>query len=329
MNVHRSWLINIIWVGLIIVIGMQSGCDSGSRNSYVPGIGGAYSEEDMQKLKDTGNCVNCSLSGADLHGQNLNKANLSGTELSGANLTETNLTDANLEGADLAWANLQRANLTGANLTQANIDNADMVGASMMNVTGPTGMSGRVINLVNSCGIDIWAAASGNTMAKKCRSSAECNGGNCPPLTGNCVTDTNCYNLCTTYPCGSNGDCPEPNTYCGGLPSFKDSTSCTKDSDCGANLFCNTTTGQCGWKNCTYVPIPVENTQIVAPAVSCTSNKDCSGTQFCYMTTSKSGKCATLPDASKGNSWLLHPDEKNPLFVPTPWAGRFWPGWDA
>jgi hypothetical protein len=32
-----------------------------------------------------------------------------------------------------------------------------------------------------------------------------------------------------------------------------------------------------------------------------------------------------LPGAAKGNSWQLKPTEATPLFIPTPWAGRFWP----
>jgi hypothetical protein len=277
---------------------------------FVDGGLPTYSEADLKTLTSTGSCANCNLSGADLSGKDLTKANLSGTTLQAANLNSTVL---------------KQADLTNADLTGAAIANANMVGATLLNTIGPTGMAGRVVNLVNNCSTDIWAAASGNTMAVQCRTSAECNGGVCPPLTGNCITDQTCKNLCTTYPCGSNGDCSEPNTYCGGLPSFNTPTSCTKDTDCGANLFCNVATGQCGWKNCTYIPIPVENTQIVIPAVSCTKNKDCSGTQFCYTTNSTTGLCATLPDATKGNSWKLGTGGATPLFIPTPWAGRFWP----
>lgn len=284
---------------------------------FIDSSKGSYSEADLQKLMTTGSCANCNLSGADL-----SKKTLSGADLSGANLKEANLTNANLN----------QANLTSANLTGATVTNANMVGASLISVTGTTGLPGRAINLVNGCSIDIWAAASGNTMAQKCRSSAECNGGVCPPLTGNCITDKTCQNLCTTYPCGSNSDCPETNTYCGGVPSFKDKvgSGCTLNSQCGANLYCNTATGQCGWKNCTYVPIPVEKAQIVDTPATCTSNKDCcpasgSCSQFCYTTTSTPGKCAQLSDATKGNSWQLSPGGTTPLFVPTPWAGRFWP----
>ncbi len=275
-------------------------------------IDGSYSEEDLQKLLDTRRCENCNLQEADLQGKDLN-----GVNIKGANLSNANLTGTNLKGADM----------TGANLTGATIDKANLVGATLLNVIGPTSMQGRVINLVNNCGIDIWAAASGNTVAIQCRSSADCNTGECPPLTDACRNDPSCHNLCTTYPCGNNGDCPGTNAYCGGVPSFLNATGCTSDSQCGANQFCYAETGQCGWKNCIYVPIPLGNEQIVSPPVSCSSNRDCSntGTQFCYTTTSTTGTCATLPTATQGNSWQLKPTETTPLFVPTPWAGRFWP----
>lgn len=298
---------------------------------FIDASAGSYSEADLKKLNDTGSCVNCNLSGVDLSKKSLPKADLSG---------------ANLKEANLAYTNLKEANLAGADLTGATVENANLVGAALASITGPTGMPGRTINLVNNCSTDIWAAASGNTMAKKCRSSAECNGGTCPPLTVDCKTKLDCYNLCTKYPCTSNAQCSEPNTFCGGIPSYEPSADCKKDADCGANFTCNkdtgkcickddsacggnftckTGSGQCGWKNCTYVPIPVEKAQIVDTPASCTSNKDCSSSQFCFTTTSTTGKCAQLPDATKGNSWQLNPGGTTPLFVPTPWAGRFWP----
>ena len=273
-------------------------------------IDGSYSEEDLQKLLNTGQCENCDLQEADLQGKDLN-----GADIKWANLSYADLTGTNLKGADM----------TGANLTGATIDKADMVGATLLNVIGPTSMQGRVINLVNNCGIDIWAAASGNTVAVQCRSDADCNGGTCPPLTDACSKDPNCHNLCTTYPCTYNSDCPGTNAYCGGIPSLQQASGCTSDSQCGTNQHCYVKTGQCGSLNCIYVPIPVGNEQIVSPPVSCTSNKACASGQFCYTTTATTGTCAILPTATQGNSWQLKPTETTPLFVPTPWAGRFWP----
>jgi hypothetical protein len=279
---------------------------------FVDGGSPTYSETDLQTLLQTGNCLNCNLEGVDLSKQNLSTANLSGANLKTANLGNTNLNSANLGNADL---------------TGATIDGANMVKATLTGTIGPTGMPGRVINLFNNCSTEIWAAASGNTMAVQCRSNADCNGGTCPPLTGNCITDSTCHNLCTSYPCLQNSDCTEPNTYCGGTPSYNKivGTGCTSNTDCGTNQFCNTTTGLCGWKNCLYVPIPVENSQIASPAVACSTNSDCANGQFCFTTTSAPGSCATLPAANRGNSWKLGANGATPLFVPTPWAGRFWP----
>ena len=39
---------------------------------------GAFSEEDLKKLKATGNCVQCDLSGADLWSEDLSGATLNG-----------------------------------------------------------------------------------------------------------------------------------------------------------------------------------------------------------------------------------------------------------
>ena len=68
---------------------------------------GAFSEEDLKRLKDTKECTKCDLKGADLRG----------TDLRWTNLTRTNLTGANLIGADLKWANLIGADLTKAHVS--------------------------------------------------------------------------------------------------------------------------------------------------------------------------------------------------------------------
>ena len=64
------------------------------------------STEEEAKLKETGSCQGCDLSGVDLEeanleGADLEGANLSGAVLSGANLRFTFLTGENLEGAIL------------------------------------------------------------------------------------------------------------------------------------------------------------------------------------------------------------------------------------
>ena len=62
---------------------------------------GAYDEDDLEKLKSTGDCSGC---------------DLSEVFLQGADLTEANLSDADLNGAILFAADLSGANLTDVNL---------------------------------------------------------------------------------------------------------------------------------------------------------------------------------------------------------------------
>ena len=95
----------------------------------------AFSEADLQKLKTTGNCVNCDLSGAVLI-----HWNLSGADLSGANLAGANLTDTYLAGASLSGVNLSNAILTGASLAHTNLFRAKLPGANLLfvNLSGAT-----------------------------------------------------------------------------------------------------------------------------------------------------------------------------------------------
>ena len=100
--------------------------------------GGAYGEDDLEKLKSTGDCAGCDLSKSNLTGANLYEADLTWANLTKANLelaildvadlTKANLTGANLTGASLHYANLTEADLTGANLTNARLDNANLTG---------------------------------------------------------------------------------------------------------------------------------------------------------------------------------------------------------
>lgn len=69
---------------------------------------------DVKKLKDTRECVGCSLQNAELPGQNLAGANLKGADLSGANLYSVDLANAKLTDAKLAGSDLRGANLRGA-----------------------------------------------------------------------------------------------------------------------------------------------------------------------------------------------------------------------
>ena len=63
--------------------------------------GGAWAADpdDLQKLNDTGNCVKCNLSGANLEFAILSRADLSRADLKGANLSNANLFEADLKFA--------------------------------------------------------------------------------------------------------------------------------------------------------------------------------------------------------------------------------------
>ena len=111
----------------------------------------AFDPDDLQKLKDTNECVECDLEyanlrsydpdlrNANLRSANLNSANLSGVILINANLNGANLSRAILSNANLAAANLRGANLEGANLRDAILSYAIMNGAILCNTTMPDG----------------------------------------------------------------------------------------------------------------------------------------------------------------------------------------------
>ena len=86
----------------------------------------------MKKLKETNECPECDLSGANLKFANLEWANLKEANLEGANLKDANLRGANLEGAKL----------NGVNLKGAILDYALMLNTRICNTTMP---GGRVI----------------------------------------------------------------------------------------------------------------------------------------------------------------------------------------
>ena len=94
----------------------------------------AFEPADLQKLKDTGNCVECDLFKAILSGANLSRANLTGAWLRKADLSE-----ANLIGADLRKANLNEADLFDATLWKADLTGAIMNSVILCNTTMPDG----------------------------------------------------------------------------------------------------------------------------------------------------------------------------------------------
>ena len=64
----------------------------------------AFDPDDLQKLKDSNECAECNLEGADLEDADLEGAILEGANLIGANLAGANLSAALLKGADLKGA---------------------------------------------------------------------------------------------------------------------------------------------------------------------------------------------------------------------------------
>jgi uncharacterized protein YjbI with pentapeptide repeats len=113
---------------------------------FAANSGHTFNENDVQRLKSTGKCPHCDLSGANLsdanlHDVDLTNANLMDTNLSGANLKGANLTHAmgiganlsgtNMTGAILSTAGLTKANLTNAVLTKANLTNAVLFNANL------------------------------------------------------------------------------------------------------------------------------------------------------------------------------------------------------
>lgn len=66
----------------------------------------AFDPDDVQKLKDTNECRECDLSGADLTGAILREAYLEGANLAGANLINAYLERANMNGAILCYTTM-------------------------------------------------------------------------------------------------------------------------------------------------------------------------------------------------------------------------------
>ncbi len=81
----------------------------------------AFEPADLQKLKDTGNCVECDLF----------KAILSGAYLEEANLRKANLNEADLSEADLSEADLSEADLTGTIMNGVILCNTTMPDGSV------------------------------------------------------------------------------------------------------------------------------------------------------------------------------------------------------
>lgn len=84
----------------------------------------AFDPNDLQKLKDTGNCVKCDLSAAFLRSINLKGANLEFGNLWDARLEGSNLEGANLKGAVLVDAGMYGTILCNTIMPDGSIDNS-------------------------------------------------------------------------------------------------------------------------------------------------------------------------------------------------------------
>ena len=97
-----------------------------------------FDPADLQQLKDTNECVDCNLKGADLGYADLGEADLRGAYLEQADFKGADLKDADLRGAYLNGANLNGANLNGSVLRYAIV-----TGVTLCNTIMP---DGSVIN---------------------------------------------------------------------------------------------------------------------------------------------------------------------------------------
>ncbi len=129
----------------------------------------AFKAEDLEKLKETGRCIECDLFGAklslanlpgvNLSGADLSRASLTGADLSGANLSGANLTGAYLSGADLSGGNLKGANLSWARLISADLSRADLSGANLSEANlGRAKLSGANLSEANFHGVSLVRA---------------------------------------------------------------------------------------------------------------------------------------------------------------------------
>ncbi len=87
-------------------VGRHWSFDRAALLAAVAGYAHAFEAEDLEKLEETGRCIECDLFGAELIGANLTEVDLSGADLNRASLIGADLSGAKLSGADLAGADL-------------------------------------------------------------------------------------------------------------------------------------------------------------------------------------------------------------------------------
>ena len=116
---------------LFLSVSLNISDDSTSSGSSI------FDPADLQQLKDTNECVDCNLKGADLEYADLGETDLRGADLRGASLKGAYLKSANLKSTHLRGANLKDADLRGAYLGVANVFYALMNGTSLCNTIMP------------------------------------------------------------------------------------------------------------------------------------------------------------------------------------------------
>ena len=76
----------------------------------------AYEPNDLQRLKTTGSCQQCDLSGANLTNIRLTNANLKGANLTNTNLTNARIIDSDLRSVDFSGATIKKTNVYGTQI---------------------------------------------------------------------------------------------------------------------------------------------------------------------------------------------------------------------
>lgn len=112
----------------------------------------AEDQNDVARLKQTGHCPGCDLSGAYLRVARIANADLSGADLSGADLISADMSGANLTRANLSGANLVRASLVGARLDGARFTDTILMRAIMDNTNLVTAEGFSAAQLGVACG---------------------------------------------------------------------------------------------------------------------------------------------------------------------------------
>lgn len=79
---------------------------------------------DIRRLRQTGECQQCNLVGANLRNANLRDANLKNANLKNADLTGANLQNANLHHANLTYSSLKNAIIKNTDFSEANLRGA-------------------------------------------------------------------------------------------------------------------------------------------------------------------------------------------------------------